>query len=105
MNRWNKTCCDRCGEKVEKGEGIYSIVGFFHTKTCYEEVKQEYINNYEWEDYKTFREDEMICPYCGYESRDSFECDNEGIRQCGRCESEFEYERAVEVTYTTTQRK
>lgn len=102
MDRWNKTHCDKCGERVEKGEGIYAIGGYYHNSTCYEQVKQEYIDNYEWNKLETSYTNEMICPYCGYENRDSFEYDDEeGDRECERCEREFEYSRAIEITYST----
>jgi hypothetical protein len=47
----------------------------------------------------------IVCPYCGYEDRDSWEvCPNEediGIIECGRCEEEFYATRNVSVSYCT----
>lgn len=55
-NMFNKTHCDRCGLKINKGEGIYADGGFYHKDICYEKVKQEYIDNYDWDEYKTYAE-------------------------------------------------
>lgn len=44
----------------------------------------------------------IICPYCGYEHIDSWECnasDDEYI--CHRCSEIFGYEREVTVSYTS----
>jgi transcription elongation factor Elf1 len=47
----------------------------------------------------------IVCPYCGYEDRDSWEvCPEEedlGIVECGRCEKEFYASRIVTVEYST----
>lgn len=103
MDRWNKTHCDKCGLKVENGDGIYADGGFYHTNTCWEEVKQGYINSYEWEESATSYESDLICPYCGYKEIDSWEVSgDDGENTCGRCDSEYSYTRDVEVTYTTT---
>lgn len=48
--------------------------------------------------------DELTCPYCGYEDRDSWECrEDDGEATCGHCEKDYSYIRNVEVTYTTTE--
>lgn len=37
---------------------------------------------------------EMVCPYCGEENRDSWECTaDEGEHDCGSCEKTYRYER------------
>ncbi len=44
----------------------------------------------------------IICPYCGYENQDSWECsDDEDEEICGNCGSTFSYERIVTVEYTS----
>lgn len=44
--------------------------------------------------------EEIVCPYCGYEFKDSWECeDSDDEMYCEYCEKEFTYERHVEVTY------
>lgn len=44
--------------------------------------------------------DEVVCPHCGHEHRDSFEM-SEGRYECGDCCKPFEITRNVEVTYST----
>ena len=100
---FDKTHCDKCNEKVERGEGIYAERGFYHKDTCYEQIKQKHIDDYEWDEHKTSYEIEMICPYCGYTERDSWELtDDDGQNTCGQCDSEYEYTRDVSITYSTT---
>jgi transcription elongation factor Elf1 len=47
----------------------------------------------------------IVCPYCGYEDRDSWETHMEDgdleTVECGRCEKEFEAECHVTVEYVT----
>lgn len=44
----------------------------------------------------------IVCPYCGYENQDSWECsDDEDEEICGNCGSTFSYERIVTVEYTS----
>lgn len=50
-------------------------------------------------------EDDFTCPYCGYEDPDAFELPDEGTNNCGNCGSEIEYERVVEIKYTTIPQK
>lgn len=48
-------------------------------------------------------ENNIKCPYCNWEDQDSWEFqDDEGIQICGNCEEEFNVERNVEVTYSTS---
>jgi hypothetical protein len=48
----------------------------------------------------------LKCPYCGNENQDSWEIeDSSGERECGRCNSEYEYEREVSVSYSTYPKK
>ncbi len=44
---------------------------------------------------------EIVCPWCGYEQGDSWEC-SEGEQQCGDCGRTFDVSRDVAVTYCTT---
>lgn len=50
-------------------------------------------------------EDNLTCPYCSYEDFDAFELPDEGETSCGRCGSEMEYERVLEIRYTSTPKK
>src|SRR5665648_612037 len=44
LDGFNKTHCDKCNEKVERGEGIYADRGFYHKDPCYKQIKQKYID-------------------------------------------------------------
>jgi hypothetical protein len=45
--------------------------------------------------------DEIICPHCGYELGDSWECCDSGEHECCECNGKFTHERDVTVTYST----
>lgn len=45
--------------------------------------------------------DFIVCPFCGYEVQDSWECADSGEFDCYGCDRTFFFERQVEVTYTT----
>ena len=46
--------------------------------------------------------DEVVCPHCGYEHSDSWECsDHEEGYVCDDCGHKFTITRDVEVTYST----
>lgn len=56
----------------------------------------------EAEDIDTRYTDEIVCPHCGYEQGDSWECaDSDDDAECERCEGRFHYERNIEVTYSS----
>ncbi len=48
---------------------------------------------------------ETVCPYCGYESQDSWELgnytNNDGEIECGKCEKTYRWNRYIDVTYNT----
>ena len=51
-------------------------------------------------------EQNIKCPYCGWEDNDSWEYDeDESIVSCGSCEKEFNATREIEVTYSTSRIK
>lgn len=54
---------------------------------------------------ENLEEDNLTCPYCGYEDADSFELNDEGETSCGKCGSEMDYERVVEVSYISIPKK
>lgn len=59
----------------------------------------------EWENEQSFTE-EIVCPWCGEEQSDSWECcDWDYEYECMNCGKMFEYERNVEVTYTSKKRE
>jgi hypothetical protein len=45
--------------------------------------------------------DEITCPHCGEELRDSWECQDSGEHECCKCTGKFTHERDVTVTYST----
>jgi len=48
-------------------------------------------------------ENEIICPYCGWEDQDSWEFTEEsGTDTCASCDKEFNVFREVSVTYSTS---
>jgi hypothetical protein len=47
-------------------------------------------------------ENNIKCPYCDYEDKDSWEFDeDEGDVTCGSCEMDFTVNRFIEVTYSS----
>ena len=48
-------------------------------------------------------ENQIKCPYCNWEDQDSWEFgEDSGTHTCGSCEKEFNVEREVKVTYSTS---
>ena len=59
------------------------------------EKNPTYIKNVEYES-------ELICPYCGSIKLDMWEySENNGTIECGSCGMDYEFERQVEVTYSS----
>lgn len=46
--------------------------------------------------------EQIKCPFCGYEESNSWEFDDDGTHECGRCGGEFSWERIVTVEYNST---
>lgn len=72
-----------------------------HCKEAYEAYLEEQI------DHEYTRE--IVCPYCGYEERDSWEVSPDekylGLVECENCGKEFYAERMIQVTYSTERAK
>lgn len=49
--------------------------------------------------------DELMCPYCGHTTSDSWELDDEGEICCDECNETFKYTRNFEVTYSSYKSK
>lgn len=60
-------------------------------------VKERQVNGF---DHETV--DEITCPYCGDEQKDSWESGDAGSKECPECEEIFDYERNVICTYSTS---
>lgn len=59
----------------------------------------------EWENEQR-NTSEITCPWCGCELTDSWEYDDcDDAAECPECGKLFEYERNVEVTYTSKRRE
>jgi hypothetical protein len=55
------------------------------------------------EEFDTIFTAEIVCPHCGKENGDSWELRRDsGKTTCGWCDEEMQYERNVEVTYSTS---
>lgn len=46
--------------------------------------------------------DEVVCPYCGQESSDSWELDDDGVTECYGCDKKFNYTKNISVDYSTS---
>lgn len=57
------------------------------------------------DEFEIFQNNEIKCPYCGNEQTDSWEYSDDGTEICDSCGSEYEYQRVVDVSYTTTIKK
>ena len=50
--------------------------------------------------------DEIVCPWCGHETGDSFEFQNDyGEETCYECDKEFTYTRYISVEYSTEKKE
>ena len=87
--------CPLCNEF-----GLYKVKDKRYCKTHYNEARikaireggNEQLHSDTWE---------IICPYCGYEYKNSGEMIDSGIEECENCDKEFKFEREVIVTYST----
>jgi predicted RNA-binding Zn-ribbon protein involved in translation (DUF1610 family) len=98
-------------EEPDFDSPLYEFRGNYYTVRCCSH-KGGYIIVKECEydpevivDDETFMEPEIVCPMCGYKENDSWEYDDSGDFHCPNCGSVSEYQREVEVTYTTTLKK
>jgi len=48
---------------------------------------------------------EIVCPWCGYEYGDSWDCGEGGKRQCDECGKHFSFSKDYDVTYSTCRKK
>ena len=45
--------------------------------------------------------EEIVCPWCGYEFKDSWEFKENGETECYGCEKRFKHYQIINVTYDT----
>lgn len=87
------------GEILEVGGDCYAI-GVLNNVNKSAGVRQVEID-FEPED-KDY-ENNLICPYCGYEDKDSWELsDDDEEHECGRCGAVISYQRVVTVEYSSS---
>ena len=58
------------------------------------------------EEFETWREEEIICPYCGYKYDDSWEFlggewETSGEEECAECGKNFEWDSECDIKYST----
>lgn len=60
---------------------------------------------YEWQNEQSYT-DNIVCPWCGEEQTDSWECDAWDLEyECRYCGKKIEYERNTDVTYSSRKRE
>ena len=107
-HNWETEKCSLIGaveiDEYEFGDVIEVDGKFYspHTVTANREhvsVSQIYLDpEPEDKDY----ERNVICPYCGYEHKDSWEMsDEEDLEECAQCGGVFSYQRIVTVEYSS----
>ena len=101
--------CKRCG-KLTPNFTPYSIeaakyIGEPGLSYC-DDCKRQMTKMWLWENEHS-NTDELVCPWCGYVERDSWEIssDSDDEYECPECGKVFEYERNVQVTYTSRRRR
>mgnify|MGYP002868477286 CR=1 FL=1 len=100
--------CTRCGRPTENFSPYSPLIadliksaGVSFCDACYAELAD--IRDWENEQFQTSN---LVCPWCGHEDRDSWElADWDGSYECPACGKLFEYEREVEVPYTSRKRE
>jgi len=50
---------------------------------------------------EVYGEDEVTCPYCGYETTDSWELQDYGTSTCVDCDKKYSWQRDVLITYSS----
>ena len=88
--------CDDCGTK----EGLVTRTTGVVCNNCHSKRMEKKIAEFDGQvDYTP----EIVCPWCGFEHSDSFECDDEDDAfECSECEKSFKMVRDVEVSYCTS---
>ena len=87
--------CDDCGKK----EGLCYRLSGVRCEGCNDVYIERRIADFAGD--TTFTP-LAVCPWCGYEDRDSFEFGDSDDAHCGECERQYPVERCVEVSYSTT---
>lgn len=90
--------CKDCGKDISEFDAKYRG-GFCWS--CEKQRQQTELARQlqENEEVDTSGEDEITCPWCGYQLSDSWEMKDEDEYECDNCEKMFTYSRDVVVTY------
>jgi hypothetical protein len=94
--------CITCGCKRQGlGYAPWGVrYGAFQCKPCEKAERESGIKARISKGFSREYTDEVICPHCGYEHRDSWEF-QDGEHDCPDCEKSFTLSRNVSVTYDT----
>ena len=55
-----------------------------------------------FEEYETWRTDDVICPHCAHVHGDSWEFPDNAIVDCHDCDKPFMMERNIDISYSTS---
>jgi DNA-directed RNA polymerase subunit RPC12/RpoP len=100
--------CDECGKPTKNASYYHDFMppdfvekyGDKVTHTC-DQCRDKAERVREWQN-EQFQGNEIICPWCGYKNRDSWEQeDSDDEYECPDCGKVFELEVEHEVSYTT----
>jgi len=87
--------CDGCGTRG----GLCHRRGGLWCDDCHEKRAQKEVAEFDGDTECT---DEITCPWCGNEQRDSWEESDSDTHVCDNCGNEYTHERECVVTYSTT---
>lgn len=108
MTREKLFTCKRCGRPTPNYQPYSAATaeitgepGFSYCDECMDHM----LKMQKWKN-EQFETEELVCPWCGYSDPDSWElADADDEYECPSCEKIFEYERNIEVTYTSRRRR
>lgn len=86
--------CDDCGTR----ESLCTYCEGVLCDVCHRARVEKRIADFNESTHYT---EQIVCPHCGYKVGDSWEV-SEGRQQCEDCQNEYDVERIVDVTYSTT---
>lgn len=86
--------CEVCGSK----QNLCIRNGGVTCDSCHEKIVAKQIEDFSGD---TDGTSEIVCPWCGYESQDSWELPDNDIRDCDNCGKTYRHYREVIVSYST----
>lgn len=58
------------------------------------------------EEFDCWKQDQIVCPYCGYKNEDSWEYNEDDTSAfCGSCDNEFKLSVNISVDYSTEKKE